>query len=88
MLLFFFINLEKPKINVVMVELTKKILTKVSFDAFLFQKELLKALKWIKDQEEINKLYEWVLLEFGHKYPSIISLVFNRSHKSKGKVIK
>ncbi len=71
-----------------MVELTKKILTKVSFDAFLFQKELLKALKWIKDQEEINKLYEWVTMEFGHKYPSIISLVFNRTDNVKQKNLK
>ena len=43
-----------------MIELTKKILTKVSFDAKLFQKELNKALKWINDAEEIQK--------FGLKY--------------------
>ena len=62
-----------------MLELTKKILVKVSFDSLLFQKELQKALKWIKDQEEINRLHEWVVVEFGSKYPSIISKVFTRS---------
>ena len=38
-----------------MLDLTKKILTVVSFDAKLFQKELEKALKWITDAEELRK---------------------------------
>ena len=33
-----------------MLELCKEILTKVSFDRYLFQKELKKAIKWIKNQ--------------------------------------
>ncbi len=65
-----------------MLELTKHILTKVSFDAKLFQKELHKAFKWIKDQEELNRLHEWVVIEFGNIYPTIISKVFNRSTPS------
>ena len=63
-----------------MLELTKNILVKVSFDALLFQKVLRKAIKWIKDQEEINRLHEWVIMEFGHKYSAIISKVFSRSN--------
>lgn len=59
-----------------MLELTKKILTKVSFDSQLFQKELNKAIKWITDTEEIKKLREWCILEFGHKYPTIIKKTF------------
>lgn len=59
-----------------MLELTKKILTKVSFDAHLFQKELYKALKWITDSEEINKFQEWCIKEFGTKYPLIIKKAF------------
>lgn len=70
---------EHSKCRTNMLELTKKILVKVSFDALLFQKELHKAIKWIKDQEEINRLHEWVITEFGHKYPTIISKVFSRS---------
>jgi coproporphyrinogen III oxidase-like Fe-S oxidoreductase len=59
-----------------MLELTKKILTKVSFDAQLFQKELNKALNWITDAEEIQKFQEWCIKEFGRKYPVIIKKAF------------
>jgi hypothetical protein len=59
-----------------MVELSKKILMKVSFDAQLFQKELAKALQWINDQEEILLLREWCLQEFGKKYPKILQKAF------------
>lgn len=61
-----------------MVELSKKILMKVSFDAQLFQKELAKALQWINDQEEIVLLREWCMLEFGRKYPLILEKAFLR----------
>jgi hypothetical protein len=59
-----------------MLELTKKILVKVSFDAHLFQKELHKALKWITDTEEMKKFQEWCIVEFGSKYPIIIKQAF------------
>ncbi len=59
-----------------MLELTKKILKTVSFDAFLFQKELNKALKWITDAEEIKKFQEWCIVEFGSIYPLIIRKAF------------
>ncbi|TNF45716.1 MAG: hypothetical protein EP305_13155 [Bacteroidetes bacterium] len=59
-----------------MLELTKKILVKVSFDAKLFQKELHKALKWIQDAEEVKKFQEWCIVEFGTKYPIIIKQAF------------
>jgi len=59
-----------------MLELTKKILTKVSFDAQLFKKELDKALKWITDAEEIKKFKDWCITEFGSKYPTIIKSAF------------
>jgi hypothetical protein len=59
-----------------MLELTKKILTKVSFDAFLFQKELNKALRWITDPEELKKFKSWCIKEFGKVYPTIIKKTF------------
>ena len=59
-----------------MLELTKKILRGVSFDAQLFQKELYKALKWINDAEEVKRFQEWCIVEFGAKYPSIIRKAF------------
>lgn len=62
-----------------MLELTKKILTKVSFDAQLFQKELNKALKWITDAEEIQNFQTWCIREFGNKYPVILKKTFGMS---------
>ena len=59
-----------------MLELTKKILRGVSFDAQLFQKELNKALKWIHDAEEVKRFQEWCVTEFGTKYPVIIRKAF------------
>ena len=59
-----------------MLELTKKILRNVSFDANLFQKELYKALKWLNDAEEIRRFREWCIMEFGAKYPTIIKKAF------------
>lgn len=59
-----------------MVELSKKILLKVSFDPKLFRKELLKAITWINDQEDIRRLREWCQKEFGRKYPHILQEVF------------
>jgi hypothetical protein len=59
-----------------MLELTKKILRNVSFDANLFQKELYKALKWLNDAEEIRRFKEWCIMEFGATYPTIIKKAF------------
>lgn len=59
-----------------MVELSKKTLINVSFDRYLFQKELRKALKWIKDSDELQSFKDWCLTEFGHLYPSILRNVF------------
>jgi len=65
-----------------MVELTKKILKKVSFDAFLFQKELNKALKWITDADEVQRFRVWCIVEFGSTYPTIIKSTFG-AHRLK-----
>ena len=63
-----------------MVELSKKILLNVSFDKYLFQKELIKALKWIKDSDDLRTFKEWCMIEFGHLYPSILKKVFKSVH--------
>jgi hypothetical protein len=59
-----------------MLELTKQILTKVSFDSSLFQKELEKALKWLTDAEEILTFKDWCITEFGNRFPAIINNAF------------
>ena len=46
-----------------MLEFTKKILSKVSFDQSLFKKELAKSPKWLSKKEVIN-LKIWTLTSF------------------------
>lgn len=58
-----------------MLELCKEILIKVSFDKVLFQKELSKAISWIKS-EELDGFKEWCLKTFGKKYPKILQTEF------------
>jgi len=60
-----------------MFELTKKILVRVSFDPQLFQKELSKGIRWMSDSEEIKRLREWCIKEFGTVYPSIVYKAFS-----------
>jgi DNA topoisomerase VI subunit A len=60
-----------------MLELCKEILTKVSFDQVLFQKELKKSLKWIK-KEEVDGFKKWCLSTFGKQYPKILKLTFKK----------
>ena len=54
-----------------MLELSKTILGKMSFDKFLFKKELKKSLKWIKPHEKML-LQVWCLAQFGHIYKDVI----------------
>lgn len=61
-----------------MYELSKKVLTRVSFDKELFHKELLKFRKWLKPKESIE-LKAWCLLTFGHLYGDVIREVFETS---------
>ena len=59
-----------------MLELSKKVLERVSFDAKLFHKELLKALTWLQTKEEIERLKNWCMENFGQQHPMILSRVF------------
>jgi hypothetical protein len=54
-----------------MLEMCKEVLTKVSFDRFLFKKELQKAIRWIKG-DELDRLKQWCLDQFGKMYHDII----------------
>lgn len=58
-----------------MYELSKKVLTRVSFDRKLFKKELLKSTKWLKPKESLM-LKAWCLATFGHVYKEVILEVF------------
>jgi hypothetical protein len=60
-----------------MLELSKQILQKVSFDRELFKKELRKSISWINPNER-SDLKEWCLATFGMVYKDLILDVFDR----------
>ncbi|WMJ74958.1 hypothetical protein RCC89_17570 [Cytophagaceae bacterium ABcell3] len=53
-----------------MLEYTKTILKKVSFDKFLFEKELKKATGHVS-VEEFEQLMKWCEKQYGHLYPDV-----------------
>ena len=60
-----------------MFELSKQILSKVTFDRSLFRKELAKSLKWIHPKEK-TMFQIWVLSKFGKKYKKEILEVYRQ----------
>ena len=58
-----------------MLEFSKKVLSKVSFDKSLFKKELQKSTRWMSKQELIH-LKIWALTTFAG-YKEIILEVFD-----------
>jgi hypothetical protein len=64
-----------------MLEFSKNVLEKVSFDRRLFQKELMKAARWVKPDEK-TILKAWCLATFGHLYGDMIRDVFNSLSRS------
>lgn len=80
-LIIFFVYLcSKIKNLYAMLEMSKYILKKVSFDKRLFRKELLKSLRWLK-KEEALLLKSWCLATFGSTYANLIKEVFEQFHK-------
>jgi hypothetical protein len=59
-----------------MLEFSKKILQKVSFDKQLFKKELQKSARWI-GKHEVAGLKVWALTSFAH-YKETILEVFDQ----------
>ena len=58
-----------------MLNYVKTILTKVSFDALLFEKELKKAIKLLV-ADEINELKKWCYTRFGALHETILNRCF------------
>ncbi|HLN53134.1 MAG TPA: hypothetical protein VK212_05455 [Lentimicrobium sp.] len=58
-----------------MLEYTKTVLEKVSFNRDLFKKELVKSKKLLKE-DEVELLQNWCRMSFTEKYPDIIGEVF------------
>ena len=61
-----------------MLEFSKKILQKVSFDKKLFRKELQKSATWLNNKEGIT-LKIWALTSFAH-YKETILEVFDQMY--------
>lgn len=60
-----------------MLDFSKMILSKVSFDPNLFHKELRKLILWLgDDRDEIDCLYEWCSENYGELYGEIIAEEF------------
>lgn len=53
----------------------KTILSKVSFDRWLFEKELKKAIKALIP-DEILSLRDWCYAQYGHMYGTILNKCF------------
>jgi hypothetical protein len=58
-----------------MLNYVKTVLTKVSFDALLFEKELRKAIKMLI-ADEIYELKNWCYTSFGNQYEAILNRCF------------
>lgn len=58
-----------------MLNYFKTILSRVSFDARLFEKELLKAIKTLV-AEEIQELKNWCYTNFGNEHEAILNRCF------------
>jgi hypothetical protein len=67
--------------KVAMLDMSKTILEKVSFDKILFRKELSKAVQWLKPDEKIV-LKVWALTTFGHMYKDVILDVYKSVTKT------
>jgi hypothetical protein len=61
-----------------MLRYAKEILTKVSFDAQLFEKELRKAIKMLV-HDELIELRKWCLEKFGKLYHTLINRCFRQA---------
>lgn len=58
-----------------MLNYVKKVLTKVSFDARLFEKELRKAIKMLV-ADELRDLKQWCYTRFGNQHEVILNRCF------------
>ncbi len=58
-----------------MLSYVKKILSRVSFDARLFEKELRKAIK-VLIAEELEELKNWCYANYGLQYEAILNRCF------------
>ena len=64
----------------IMLEYTKTILGKVSFDKYLFKKELEKSFNQL-EPTEIQILHKWLEMNYKKEHPEIINYYFEHEKK-------
>ncbi len=74
-----FIEITTKKNVQTMNEYAKVILPKVSFSKELFQKELMKCVKWVEKPNELDELTKWCYDNFGEMYPEVLEKVFSHT---------
>lgn len=60
-----------------MLEFSKTIIEKVSFDKILFEKEFNKLRKWLKGKE-LKEFEKWCFSKFRNIYPDVLSKFIRR----------
>jgi len=63
-----------------MLQFCQLVLEKVSFDRFLFEKELKKAIDTLRLKEELIELQEWCKKKYSPAYEGIINKCFNLNY--------
>jgi hypothetical protein len=67
-----------------MIQFSKAIIEGVSFDSFLFDKELRKLIIWFGDNEKQKTIFQhWCIQKFADQYPEIIADAFKKDKDQK-----
>jgi len=65
-----------------MLDFSKTILEKVSFDSYLFSKELRKLIIWFgENNDDLSVFKMWCYDKYGHVYPDLINQAFLKKDK-------
>jgi len=67
-----------------MIQFSKTVIEGVSFDKFLFNKELRKLIVWFGNDEKQKAIFQqWCIQKFGNKYNEIIFDAFKKNKVEK-----
>jgi len=70
-----------------MIKFSKAIIEAVSFDSFLFDKELRKLICWFGDDETQKAIFRlWCIQKFGNQYNEIITDAFKKNKDVKNNI--
>jgi hypothetical protein len=65
-----------------MIQFSKAIIEGVSFDSFLFEKELRKLISWFGEDEKQKAIFRlWCIQKFGNQYHEVITDAFKKHYE-------